>query len=406
MASYSLFDDEEEDDRQDDRESQRTKQPFQDDYYGILGLDKNATADDIRSAYRSRSRMFHPDKHSSLDPGKQQEAVLIFNRVKRAHDILSDEHLRAVYDTLGQDGLDALGSDLFDNDSDQTSKTQLILRSKTPKEIREEFEEIQKEKQRRRLEQRSNPKGTLIVGINASEIFEFLGMGDYDEDDDEEEELLALPSVEVSSLSVVQSIDVPLSLKETSTLSGQLVTTNGRGSGHFGTSYRRIVSDRSWVELQFLIGRGPVAVVKGFRSIGEKSHCTAVLSLPVVIQGNTAAIIPSLDIGLGRSFTKTCSAEVKGSLGPRSSISSHLVYVLRGRHQVVCSVQAGLKESFFGLFYHHRLEWNDTKVKIGSKVGTKGVSLEYGVETKSSANSIVGATVILGVPSGVSLKLR
>ena len=134
---------------------------------------------------------------------------------------------------------------------------------------------------------------------------------------------------------------------------------------------------------------------------------TSVLQLPFVIRNDSVTLVPSIDVSLGRSFSKNFSGEVKGSLGPRANVSSHFVYLLQGRNQVVFSTQVGIRESFVALFYHHRFEdASNSKVKFGGKVGTKGVNLEYGVETKSSTNSVVGASVSLGIPSGVTLKIR
>lgn len=66
----------------------------------MLILFAQATPDEINSAYRRFSRMFHPDKHST-DPNKQKWAEQIFSKVKEAYEVLSDSHKRAIYDTLG-----------------------------------------------------------------------------------------------------------------------------------------------------------------------------------------------------------------------------------------------------------------------------------------------------------------
>lgn len=63
-------------------------------------LDNQASTEEINSAYRRFSRMFHPDKHST-DPNKQKWAEQIFSKVKEAYEVLSDSHKRAIYDTLG-----------------------------------------------------------------------------------------------------------------------------------------------------------------------------------------------------------------------------------------------------------------------------------------------------------------
>lgn len=70
--------------------------PERKDYYGTLGVPKSATPDDIRKAYRRMARKYHPD----LNPG-DKAAEDMFKKVQEAHDILSDEKKRKVYDQLG-----------------------------------------------------------------------------------------------------------------------------------------------------------------------------------------------------------------------------------------------------------------------------------------------------------------
>ena len=66
------------------------------DYYGLLGIKKTATADEIRKAFRKLARKHHPD----VNPG-DKKAEERFKEISEANEVLSDEKKRRVYDALG-----------------------------------------------------------------------------------------------------------------------------------------------------------------------------------------------------------------------------------------------------------------------------------------------------------------
>lgn len=68
------------------------------DYYKILGVEKNASESDIKSAYRKLARKFHPD----LNPN-DKEANKKFQQINEANEVLSDPEKRKKYDTYGGD---------------------------------------------------------------------------------------------------------------------------------------------------------------------------------------------------------------------------------------------------------------------------------------------------------------
>jgi len=68
------------------------------DYYKVLGIDKNATQDDIKKAYRKLARKLHPD----LNPN-DKEAHKKFQQVNEANEVLSDPEKRKKYDQYGKD---------------------------------------------------------------------------------------------------------------------------------------------------------------------------------------------------------------------------------------------------------------------------------------------------------------
>lgn len=69
------------------------------DYYEVLGVDRNATADEIKKAYRSLAFKYHPDKN----PGNT-EAEEKFKEAAEAYSVLSDEAKRQRYDQFGHAG--------------------------------------------------------------------------------------------------------------------------------------------------------------------------------------------------------------------------------------------------------------------------------------------------------------
>jgi molecular chaperone DnaJ len=66
------------------------------DYYEILGVDKKATAEELKKAYRQMAMKHHPDKN----PGNK-EAEHKFKEANEAYDVLKDEQKRAAYDRFG-----------------------------------------------------------------------------------------------------------------------------------------------------------------------------------------------------------------------------------------------------------------------------------------------------------------
>ena len=76
------------------------------DYYEILGIDRNAKEEEIKSAYRKLARKYHPDLNTGEDKKKAEEK---FKELNEAHEVLIDPEKRKKYDQLGanwQQGMD------------------------------------------------------------------------------------------------------------------------------------------------------------------------------------------------------------------------------------------------------------------------------------------------------------
>jgi molecular chaperone DnaJ len=78
------------------------------DYYEVLGVRREASAEEIKKSYRQLALKFHPDKNPGDD-----EAIRKFKEAAEAYEILSDQEKRARYDRYGHAGMEGVGSHNF-----------------------------------------------------------------------------------------------------------------------------------------------------------------------------------------------------------------------------------------------------------------------------------------------------
>ena len=69
------------------------------DYYEVLGVDKNASEAEIKSAFRKLAKKYHPDV------SKEENAAELFKEAQEAYAVLSDEQKRKQYDQYGHAGV-------------------------------------------------------------------------------------------------------------------------------------------------------------------------------------------------------------------------------------------------------------------------------------------------------------
>ena len=80
------------------------------DYYEMLGVDRNASANDIKKAYRKLAIQYHPDRQHEKSEAEKKEAEEKFKEAAEAYSVLSDADKKARYDQFGHEGLGGAGN--------------------------------------------------------------------------------------------------------------------------------------------------------------------------------------------------------------------------------------------------------------------------------------------------------
>ncbi|KAF6108279.1 DnaJ heat shock protein family (Hsp40) member C11 [Phyllostomus discolor] len=353
------------------------------DYYSLLNVRREASSEELKAAYRRLCMLYHPDKHR--DPELKSQAERLFNLVHQAYEVLSDPQTRAIYDIYGKRGLEMEG-------------WEVVERRRTPAEIREEFERLQREREERRLQQRTNPKGTISVGIDATDLF------DRYEEEYEDVSGSSFPQIEINKMHISQSIEAPLTATDTAILSGSLSTQNGNGGGSINFALRRVTSAKGWGELEFGAGdlQGPLFGLKLFRNLTPRCFVTTNCAL----QFSSRGVRPGLTTVLARNLDKNTVGYLQWRWGIQSAMNTSIVRDTKTSHFTV-ALQLGIPHSFALISYQHKFQDDDqTRVKGSLKAGFFGTVVEYGAERKISRHSVLGAAVSIGVPQGVSLKVK
>ena len=132
-------------------------------YYEILEIDKNATQEEIKKAYRKLSLKWHPDKNSG-----SKEAEEKFKEINRAYQILSDPETRNIYDIYGED---------FENMGTGGSNT-----SANADEIRREFAKAEAQKQELKKQMLTVEMQSLSILLVINEFLEYIRITENDLD--------------------------------------------------------------------------------------------------------------------------------------------------------------------------------------------------------------------------------
>ncbi|KAK8723209.1 hypothetical protein OTU49_011910 [Cherax quadricarinatus] len=316
-----------------------------DDYYTFLNIPRNAADEEINNAYRRLSRLYHPDKHT--DPDRKAEAELLFGKTKKAYEVLSDAHMRAIYDNLGTAGLETQG-------------WEIVQRTKTPHEIREEYERLAREREERRLQQRTNPKSSVTMTINATDLFSV-----YDDDSPflDLRDLFGLPHIEISGMTLNQAIEAPLTNRDTAILSGNLSSQNGNGSGGINCSIRRVTSDKGWGEVEVGAGNGLTIAAKAFRNFSRGMFGNGSVITHFTPNGLRVGTVTTL----ANQLDKHTVGYLTWKAGMQSGMNTMIIRDTPFQH-LVCSAYIGIPHTYIAVSYTHKMPEQEYKVKLTGKL--------------------------------------
>lgn len=202
-------------------------------------------------------------------------------------------------------------------------------------------------------------------------------------------------------MSISQSVECPLTLKDTLIIGGSLQARNGTGSGAFLATWRRLTSDKGWMEVETASGSGVGVSLKGFRQLTRRCYGTSA----VVLHSTPKGIRPALSTMLAYQFDREIQGRITYNAGFPSCINTALVYSSQYHHAIL-NLQVGVTNSFLSLSYIRKFQEQEAKLKGALRLGITGAMFEYGFEKKITQFSNLGFSIVVGIPSGVHLKIK
>ncbi|KAI5854216.1 hypothetical protein BZA05DRAFT_472849 [Tricharina praecox] len=165
-----------------------------DDYYSILNVPRDASPNQIRTAYHSLSRRFHPDKQP---PDMRDRATTHFNRILIAYETLMNPHKRIIYDQFGVEGL-------------KERAWQLGVRPMSPEQFKFWLEENMRKQKAEQLEELVASHGKVEATVDVSGLWFSQVMLHQQKDGRYTAEELQPPVGAITRYVVKHSFNIPL----------------------------------------------------------------------------------------------------------------------------------------------------------------------------------------------------
>lgn len=277
----------------------------------------------------------------------------------------------------------------------------------TASELHEQFERLQKQIIDNKLSIQAKPYASFTVGLDASSLFVEKQDEELDEDDEFEPEdsmIIRLPNIEITSMSASMKVDNELALNHNLTLTGNLNAKNGTGDGTFGTGYGYKYSKYTLFHLNNLFGSPPSVSFGIQHALSDRTSVGAQGFLLLHPYG----IIPGMELSLEHIIRDDLKSKVAYKEGTNTSLRTTLIYInQRLMFEVTTAYKISLHSHRVSVGLDYKFNEGNSRLSVSVSGDTeRGVSVAYGCQTRVLEINVVGATLALNVPSGVTLKLR
>ncbi|GAO51140.1 hypothetical protein G7K_5251-t1 [Saitoella complicata NRRL Y-17804] len=390
-----------------------------DDLYAILNLPRTATPGQITSSYRTLSRTYHPDKHPQ--PHLKSLAESRFRAIQSAYEVLSNPHTRAIYDNFGHEGLQ------------QRANLEVGHKTKTPEEMRREFEKLVRKTREENVEALVRSRGDINTTVDARMMFldlravdktgpTVMGLPRYRKLTFAER--LSLCSV--ANVFMRHQFHIPFSLpfidaKSESEQEGPARTIlnitaqmQGKTTGNVILSTRHTHSEKLSLEAGVLLLSPRAFFTKTVYAIDNDSFA----SIQTHNNGlNPLRHPPQLTVTYGHALTNKATGFATWKSGyytlgpwgfplPRKVEQSSFTLGVQGRElgqNWTAEITAGLAASGVGFELNKSIGSKKggkaIRVKTGVTIGTMGSQVTLGATRKVAENTRVGLTLAVTVPT-------
>ena len=263
---------------------------MEDDLYSILGVSKNATQNDITSAYRRLSRTYHPDRR--LDADEKLAAGPHWLKISAAYDVLADGRKRMVYDELGGANLQE-GLALVSSKKVGPSVT-------TVEDLHREWRRAQSRSAEAAEMGRMGASGAIVISTSLQHVLQ------PPDPSIPLRERHLLPVL--SSVAMQEEMGMRLDRKHSLTFSNQTVTKAGLGGSTLRIGFKRSLSPRSHIQLATSLSHEPSAI-DFVASRRLSAHSNGSVSANISYQG-----ISALTWQVSRQLTKRLMGDIALSL--------------------------------------------------------------------------------------------